>query len=803
MREPWIISLISTDYDLKNERKAIIEFLKSYEIEVSAFEEPKFPVPEGYHSHDVCIHNLERANIAILLINERYGGFYYADKGVSITEKEYELLNVPTIVLVNKKVWDERAIYRKQQKSSGLSEEEYAKSGKYNPHYVQNVNVFCFIDKIQKSYETKGRSNWLNFWDNPSDLTRILPDVLSSRSGTILHDILDKQIKEVKSKKTSTALSMSLGDVFDKGYYIEPGVTCVSGEIGDNECLTTNINNRLKEGDSCLVLGDAGAGKTTLMAKSFLEMAQDLGANSFIIPAYVWLRRMSPDSSFSIEKYLEDCCDRFLNKKPYPFFNLHGFSFIFYLDGFDELTEKISKEDLTHLYTSDFFKWPLMLTSRIQYADRYIISNEFASKFNCCIKLTDWNIETAKKYIGQFCELQGKDTSYVQRIMTLLVENRDLNDVLNSPLLITILLYVIEQSRMTIPETITSRVQLFEKCLNCLAQREIDKKNRTWDRLPDKDELILYWAHFAWAVYESRLGGKSNIRIEEVLDTIRNVYGGYEWTPAVYEVIFDTNGEDVFGAFHEQFLEFLVAYALVYACLNKKEPYPNFLKYVMRPEINRYFRGLVNRRSEKDRNAIFNNISTLYWNCLGKTENEAILKRVHAVYHLTRLTADGDAEQIERIFNVERERAVLQSLYFGVIKRGDMQKEQEFYELLNSDEGYSNSNRGYHLAYYDTIAGQVTIPYSDDLSVNWEGSLRAFQRHFSSDDLEHYHLRRIDLVTMRQFMEFRNKREPLNNEILETIEKQIGSTPRDANQMYQSLVEDEFKKLRVAYESFN
>lgn len=229
MQQPWIIALISTDYDLKDERRTIIDLLKKSGVEISAFEEPDYPVLEREHSHENCLKALGRADLAILLINERYGGNFYAEKGVSITQKEYEALNIPAVVLVNEKVWDERAVYRKQQKASGMSEEEYADSGKYHPVYVDNVKVFRFIDAVQESYSQNGKSNWINFWRNLDDIKSMLPDLLNSRTATIMRRIVEKQVSVVKRRRTSTALSMSLGDVFDKGYFIEPGYVCTSG----------------------------------------------------------------------------------------------------------------------------------------------------------------------------------------------------------------------------------------------------------------------------------------------------------------------------------------------------------------------------------------------------------------------------------------------------------------------------------------------------------------------------------------------------------------------------------------------
>ena len=811
--KPWKIALISTDYDLKNERKAIIELLKQKNVEVSAFEEPDFPVIENIHSHNNCLEALKRIDIGIVLVNKRYGGKYYAGKGISITEKEYEDLKVPTIVFVSKAIWDERAIYRKQQKISDMSEDEYENSGKYEPVNADSVKVFRFIDRIQESYDSSGRSNWINFWDDIDSLKAQIPEALSSRSTTLIRRVVDAQVKEVKKRRTSTGWNMSLGDVFERGYYIEPGFELVSGNLGDSDSsleiekqLTAEIDLALKNGESCLVLGEAGAGKTTLMAKAYLEMVEMMRReNLFFIPAYVWMKGMSPDSDFSIKEYLELSFEKHLDKEYYPFLKTNDFKFVFFLDGFDELAEKLTKDELRRLGASEIFKCPLMLTSREQYAERYIQGNDFTSKFNFCIKLTDWNQETAKKYIKQFCICAGKDEGFEKRILGLLVDNEDMRDVLKSPLLVTILVFVIEQSRMQIPETIKSRTQLFEKCLELLAQREIETKFKREGKIatPDYAELVLWWAYFAWSIYEGRLEGNSGIKISEGIGKIRLIFdeSHIEWPHTVYDVIFDTNTDTAFGAFHEQFLEYLVAYALTYACLNKQQPYPEFLKYVMRPEINRYFRGIVTQKPEHERKAVFKNIKDLYWDCVGKTGEDDVLKRVHAVYHLSRLSDKSTDAEIDRIFNLETEVAVRQSLYFGVIKRGDLKREEEFYELLTTNEEYNKSNRGYHQAYYDSGTIRVSLPYNDDISLDWNGSLRAFQRHFSNQ--EHCYLYRIDLVTMCHFIEARGKMEPLTNEILEVISTQLAAMTKGIEAGYREAVFKELEKVKRVCEKFN
>lgn len=685
-QEPWIVALISTDYDLEDERSAIRTILSENGMEVSAFEDPSFPVVEGVHSHENCIKALNRADFAILLIKERYGGKYFLDQEESITEAEYKSLDIPTIVFVHRKTWDERCIYRRQQKASKMNEEDFAHSGQYTADKI-DINTIQFVNRIQSIYTTAGRSNWINFWDNLEDLKKQLPAAMSSRSSTVIQWILERQIDEVKKRRTSTGLSMPLGDVIDKGYYIEPEYELLAGSIGFPESPTESIVNKLLERKSCLALGEAGSGKTTLMANCFLTIADSAKDKQYFFPGFIWLKSMKPLSSFSIEEYLQVSCEKYLHKNVYPFFKLDGFNFVFFLDGFDELAEKLSKDELHNLYSSEIFSRPIFMTSRLQYGERYLTSNDFTSKFDCCLKLTDWTNDTSEKYIKRFCELQGKGEEFEEKIMGLLVHNHDLQDVLTSPLLITILLYVIEHNRMQIPETIRSRTQLFEECFDKLAQREIETKIKAAETIPNNQDLVINWAFFAWMLYESKLMGEKSVHFSDATSKITEYIRTpiFDWPVGVNEVIFDIKANFVFDTLHEQFLEYLVAYFMEYACINDSPPYPYFLKYVMRPEINRYFRGIIKNKTEAERKMVFDRIKAVYWECAGSKTTDDILKRVHAVYHMSRLDSKNADEEINRIFNSESERAVKLSLFFGVIKKGDLARERELFDLLNND----------------------------------------------------------------------------------------------------------------------
>lgn len=807
MSLPWVIGVLSTDYDLHDYREAIITDLKQENVKVSAFELPDFPVEPDKHSHDSCLTALKRTHIVILVIDKRYGGIYYDSANESITKKEYLSAiddKKPCLVFVNRHAWDERHAFFADLKKSGERKNIFEKS--YNCKYVENVQTIYFIDEIQKAYAKRHYSNWITLFDSIPDLLTKLRGKLNGLSRYWIKQIVNKQKDSLMSRKTSTSFLMSLGDVIAKGYYIKPEYSIESGSLlKENIELENSLVEELCDQKSVLVYGEAGYGKTTILAKSFFNHVERFNQeDGYEIPFYIWLKDKSSGYHFDFEEYIKECFETYLKMEPYPYLDINNSSIrpYFYLDGFDEIAEKISTQDVNRIVKSSIFNYPLLLTSRIQYALRYMQNYDLANKFNVRIKINKWDSEKAKKYIDNFCSIKKKDQEFINRIYSLLTDNRDLNDILDNPLLITMLLWVIEANRMDIPETISTRVELFQECFKELARRELP---RVKINAADENDLVLIWAYFSWLVYQEKLDGRK-AKTKNLLLKLQNEYlpqYGKLYNESIFESIFDVGGEFVFGTFHEQFLEFLVAVTLNHACLYKKRPYPEFLKYVVRPEINRYFRAIWNESLDEDKENVANNIFKQYWENVGRSDNIAIATRVHAIYHISRLNSKLREENLSRAFEIENNISVRLSLYFGAIKMGWLKQEEEFYNLLIGNSEYNIANRGYHLAYYSDIPSEGDLPFLDSGAADWSNTLKAFIRHFESNRYEQYFLRRIDLVTMLQLMESRKTTGPLTIDILEHLEKLTINPPIRNNQEFQKKIERTFSDVKSMFEKFN
>lgn len=797
----WFVAVLSTHDDLAHEREQVIKTLGEKGFSVSAYEQPDFPKPPNKSSRDICLDALARADISLLIVNKRSG--LTLDGKCAITHEEYIASiqkNIPTLVFVEKSTWGEYKRYKQARLSA--PEEQTAISFEY--HYVDSIEVLDFLYRIdQQKYGQP--NNWINPYDGGHELLAKVMGALEGLSHYYLQIIIQNQVEQVMRRRTSTGFSMSLGDVLDKEYYVDPNYCYLSGHDTASGEISEKIVAQLKDGRSALVLGEAGYGKTTVLAKAFLTHAfESQMHSSYQLPFYIWLKNQDVDGSFQIENYLTACFHD-INRSLYPLLDISDTDFVFYMDGFDEIAEQITPQQLQNMCTSSIFNSTILLTCREQYAHKYLNNCDLMNRFSYIIKIEKWDNTKALEYIHNFCGVNQEDAKLEENIQGFLLDNEELVEILDSPLLITMLLSIIKENRLKVPETIRTRVSLFEKCLESMAERE--KSNHT-KITADYSDILEYWAYFAWFLYENRLQNPAEQNmVGDILSKIQKSAPSLckSCNENLLHVIYDIGGDTVSGAFHDQFLEYLVARALCDACLKKKIPYPTFLQYVIRPEMNRYFRGIIREKDVKVREKIAQNIEDQYYRNPGEDCFEAVATRVHAVYHLSRIETDKRAALLERIYALEKHTSVRLSLLFGMVKLGYLDKEEEFYQELTKDEQFNRANRGYHLAYYsDKLFDERRMPYMDDDSTPWDGTLNAIFKHMRSKEKQHYFLRRIELRTMIQLIQARKCTQPLSQELMSELETKIIYSPNLAWKKkyasFQKKIEAEFTILKALFE---
>lgn len=137
------IFLSSTCYDLVDIRAELEKFLKEKGHELLLSDRTIFPVEIGMHRHDVCINNVKKSDLFIIIVDRRFGAPFCKDSSISITWAEFnEAIRTRRniIAFVREEVFIERQSFNHNIK----------KGNSFQPFFADTTRVFELIDEIQK-----------------------------------------------------------------------------------------------------------------------------------------------------------------------------------------------------------------------------------------------------------------------------------------------------------------------------------------------------------------------------------------------------------------------------------------------------------------------------------------------------------------------------------------------------------------------------------------------------------------------------------------------------------------------------
>jgi len=132
--------LSSTCYNHADLRNEIEKWAESNGYDLLLSDRPTFPVDPSMHRHDVCLANVKKADLFVLVIGARFGARYYADQSISVTWAEYRTAvasKVKMAIFVDERVWAERNVFRKDDSAK--------------PVVTEKPETFAFIDELQEN----------------------------------------------------------------------------------------------------------------------------------------------------------------------------------------------------------------------------------------------------------------------------------------------------------------------------------------------------------------------------------------------------------------------------------------------------------------------------------------------------------------------------------------------------------------------------------------------------------------------------------------------------------------------------
>lgn len=193
------VFISSTIYDFHDLRSAIKNYLEESGCRVLASEYNDFTKPLDRHSYQACLDTIPQADIFLLLVGTRVGGWHHEPTRVSITQQEYRtayaLARVGKIRLlsfVRAEVWNHRQGSKEMQKHlTTLSEvdDDLRQKIMSRPSAFASDSEFIvsFIDEISRNKETadavrgKGEmpiGNWIHPFGGFVDVRDVLDPLI-------------------------------------------------------------------------------------------------------------------------------------------------------------------------------------------------------------------------------------------------------------------------------------------------------------------------------------------------------------------------------------------------------------------------------------------------------------------------------------------------------------------------------------------------------------------------------------------------------------------------------------------------
>ena len=805
----WSVGIYSSGNDTEEYRQVVVSELKQKGFRTFSFELKGGIEEYGKASSNTTIDHLRKVDFSIFLLGKGSVGNYHGldDDNSTITLSREGLMSAVKggahiFFFAINKLYDElssyrmeREVFRKKKRIKSVDPDRVQKMNSefdeiYACKYVKTVETLRVLDDVSCS---KKANYSMVFFSNKESLLASMEKVLETHSWHIIYELAKKQEDNLLSRNTSTAFGMSLRDVFQKGYYVEPPYSVKAGETllqKKGKDLCDSLSEIMKSDKSVLVYGEAGYGKTTILTKCFSKHLNSVNNYPDQIPLFLALRNKGKEFHFNIIDCIKSDIRSLLKKGDYPYLSVSDISLRLYCDGFDELTESLDEKDIERIKTSPIFSLPIFLTCRQHFMMKYLNVFDFSNTFAIRIQMQKWETGTIEHYIKNWCSKEKRNEG--KKIIQELRENKDeLQSLVDSPLLLSMYLIYLDKNE----NRSVTRAHLFEWWVAELAKREEFKEKELLSK-----RIREVWEETAWQIYLCRINGERLHRedIEEELNEKKIPFGAVIKT---FDAIFEWDEDCILGTFHEQFMEYMVAHLLVLSTKSKGKQFPEYLKYVIRPEINRYFRDIWKTESRSSRKAIYETLSNIYFEFMNDDSEESVISRVHAIYHLCRLDAKKRNDVIKKAFVDEKNTSALLSLYFGAVKLGQLDREDEFYKKLQ-DDSWSKANRGYHLVYYDDMLQNGTLPYEDNGDSRWNGTLGAIKRHFDSSDEGHYFLRRIELFTMRELIRARNDVLPLTDADVDWFEERIKNSEFANRKKYKQYNENTSREFDVFKEDY-
>lgn len=779
-------------------RDLVRSTVESLGFDANVYDASGYPVDSTIHSHAACVNAIQSHDIVLAFADEREGGkFQIAEipEAMLRTLRERHIipeagsvaplptifqvevmtarsLRKPTIVFIGNEVKvrvdqtiallrENRLDVRPRTESppdlEGLIRaskwDEIRDNFEVGSGRIESFQQIAFLERVRKE-----KPNFISYYDKGNQ--EALAGEIRSRLSGVVEAFIKEHVAFVTDKierHRDPLRTESLQDLINLRLIISSPFSVLSGEISpplfSNGRDEGTIANSLIGHKDVLLLGRPGLGKTTASLLTFRDLAEHAGSQvEGLAPLYASWRTLA-DLHFDGSKTVNSVGDfiRLLiglphGRPPWPSkLILPNKEWILVLDGLDESPlDHDSLVGLIKVLPSDA---TVLVSCREYDYERYLESVKH--EFNLVIQLFPWEDEHVREYLAGLTAC-GKEKA-VEFIGNYLERNTT-PDFISLPLWLSVLTYLAERSPAGLSNEVRqgNDYELLRLCADAVAEDELERQDSIGKGI---DALRTLWEQSAWQLQKARREGRT-LRISE-LETLLDVEEEAPLGRAVFALL-DTLGERVFGFFHEVFQEFWLAEFLVDKLVDPQ------IEAKQRAEYFSYQRSVVTNNFVKMRiksREKVSMISGLLQEAIRSTSSggeRSLFAKNQLVYLLGRIDESNAMRAFLRdVWNSSEESAfVKHSAAFGAIILGDDEIEDEYYQLLSTSDSDDKMNRGYHLYYYkDLDVPESAMPVIDDGLRDGERTLRQLFKRLSRSEVRHLNLRRIELLTIRGFLE--------------------------------------------------
>ena len=610
------------------------------------------------------------------------------------------------------------------------------------------------------------------------DLNTIYKETLSTIAASRIN--VNNVVSNVKKRLLQSSILpwLANSEKYERLFprlYVEPSLKKGTREIPHSELDKYQTDN-------IAILGNAGAGKTTLFINYFLFREKQ--QKFMYLTAKEALEKLSDGMT-----YLEKICDSL------PGCDIPSLTFL--VDGLDEefLNDYKGYCDFFVLVKrlSESYSCFFWLACRNELFNQYRgESSQFVTQE---LIINEWTADQAQSYIMKYAEITGTH-GLANNIRAIVGREEWYNEYIRNPFQVALMVYLASVDS-PVPKKISNIYELYDQFFTVWFNREV---SRGTTEANVKNDLYPRLQRIAKAVYEN-----FEIKMESI-----------DRNSAISALVVKKEshkGNSIVALYHRSFVSFLLADQIYDAMLKypENEQLPVLFSMHIHDDVTNFIGSRNQTITSQQKSEIETNLITLYNKAksdLSQASSLSIMEK--CIYHLTRLDNNGLDEQVDAFLLKEISSNLINpymrlSLAYGcsLSEKNDIRMYAlKYAKSLFKDSDDALINRSWTLVYYGDVIGDP-YNYKDISKCSWEKARQARIKRFTKESprLKDFRFMMFDIPLMYSFFKDRNWKN-LNEDEYEIINKIIFPQevflPRELiflNKAKQKLLEEYRRKL--------